>query len=140
MTISRRKFLRALASALALVGTGTFAQKDGPGRRGGQGGRRKRTGSDYALPADLVEFALLSLVLGRVSDRSVTVSALAKQPLEGYFEYGTAPGKDAHRTATLLFPVGEPVETVFDGLPPNTECFYQLHYRKPGEPAFGVRP
>ena len=140
MSITRRKFLRALASALAFIGTATFAQKEAPGKRGGQGGRRKRSAEDYSLPPDLAAFAPLSLVLGRVNDRSVTVSALAKQPLEGYFEYGTTPGKDARRTTTLTFPVGVPVETVFDKLPPNAECFYQMHYRKSGEPAFTARP
>ena len=58
-----------------------LAQTNDPaGReRGGRGGRRRRDGEDYVLPPELAAFSLLSLVLGRVSDRSVTVSALAQR-------------------------------------------------------------
>ena len=119
-----------------------MAQEDNRGKRkqGGKGGRRRKDGEEYLLPPELAAFGLLSLVLGRASDRSVTVSALAKEPMEGYFEYGTASGNYGRKTNLLAFPAGKPVESVFDNLQPNTEYFYRLQYRKPGEAAFNARP
>ena len=89
---------------------------------------------------NLSTFGSLSLGLGRVSDRSVTVSALAKEPREGCFEYGTASGNYGRKTGLVTFPAGKPVELVFDNLRPNTEYFYRLQCRKPGEAAFDARP
>ena len=91
---NRRKFLGIVASTLAWFLPPALAQNNEPDRprRRGPGGGRRRSADDYVLPSELAAFGLLSLVLGRASDRSVTVSALAKEPMEGYFEYGTASG------------------------------------------------
>ena len=110
------------------------------GKRGGKRPRRTRDGDEYVLPSELSAFSLLSLVLGRVSDHSVTVSTLAKEPMEGYFEYGMAPGVYAHSTDGIALPASHPVERVFANLQPNTEYFYRLQCRKPGETAFQARP
>jgi len=139
---TRRMFLGFLASAVAWVATSACAQRDESGKRGGPNpnGPRKRDADDYALPHDLAAFALLSLVLGRVSDHSITVSAVAKEPLEGVFEYGAASGGEQRKTGVTSFPAGQPVELVFDNLQPNTEYVYRLQIRKPGETAFRARP
>ena len=139
---TRRQFLGILASTLIWLRVPAMAQEDNRGEqeRGGKGGRRRRDAEEYLLPPELAAFGLLSLVLGRASDRSVTVSALAKEPMEGYFEYGTASGNYGRKTNLLAFPAGKPVESVFDNLQPNTEYFYRLQYRKPGEAAFNARP
>jgi hypothetical protein len=139
---NRRTFLVLLTSALAWCFTPAMAQNNEPDRprRRVQGGGRKRGAEDYVLPADLATFSLLSLVLGRVSDRSVTVSALAREPMEGYFEYGTATGNYDRKTSLLSLPAGQPMESVFDNLQPNTEYFYRLQWRQPGEAEFHARP
>ncbi len=139
---NRRKFLFLLSSTLAWFFTPALAQNNEPDRprRRGQGGGRKRGAEDYVLPADLAAFSLLSLVLGRVSDRSVTVSALAKEPMEGLFEYGTASGNYGRKTSLLTLPAGKTVEMVFDNLQPNAEYFYRLQCRKPGDANFVARP
>jgi hypothetical protein len=139
---NRRKFLGVFASTLAWVLLPATAQTtiSAGRRRGGQGGGGRRSAEDYALPAKLAAFNLLSLVLGRVSDRSVTVSALAKEPLEGFFEYGPASGSYDRRSSLLTLPTDKPVEMIFDGLQPNTEYFYRLQYRQPGETKFTARP
>ena len=139
---NRRKFLGILASTLAWFLVSALAQTNESGRpkRRGPGGGRRRSAEDYVLPPELAAFSLLSLVLGRVSDRSVTVSALAKEPMEGYFEYGTVSGNYAHKTSPLNLSAGKPVEQIFDNLQPNTEYFYRLQCRKPGEAAFHARP
>ena len=74
---------------------------------------------------------MLSLVLGRVTDRSVTVSAITRKPIKGFFEYGTKPGRYTRQTSATDFPAGEPVETVFEGLEPNTEYFYSFRATEP---------
>ena len=131
---NRRKFLGVFASTLAWVLLPATAQTtiSAGRRRGGQGGGGRRSAEDYALPAELAAFNLLSLVLGRVSDRSVTVSALAKEPLEGFFEYGTASGNYDRKTSLLTLAAGQPVELIFDRLQPNTEYFYRLQYPPAG--------
>ena len=40
----------------------------------------------------------------------------------------------------LTLAVGNPVESVFDKLQPNTEYFYRLQFRQPGETEFQARP
>ncbi len=143
--LNRRKFLLFLSSTFAWFLTPARAQSDdyGGGRGGGRGGRGggggKRRPEDYSLPSDLAAFGLLSLVLGRITDRSVTVSAYPKETLEGYFEYSPARGSHPRSTLITSFPAGKPVEAVFDNLMPNTEYYYRFHYRKPGATAFDTR-
>ena len=131
-----------LASTLLWPLGPAIAQTNSPGgrKRGGKGGRGRRDSAEYGLPAELASFGLLSVVLGRVSDRSVTVSALAKEPMEGHFEYGTASGSYDRKTNRVALPAGKPAEMVLDHLQPNTEYFYRLQWRQPGEAAFRARP
>jgi len=137
---SRRRFLGMLVSALAWCVTSTYAQRDGAGKRMQPGDFRRKDDEDYTLPEDLKAFALLSLVLGRVSDRSVTVSSLAQEDMEGYFEYGLASGNYAHSTPMIDLPACKPVEVVVGKLQPDTRYFYRFQWRKPGETTFTARP
>lgn len=139
---TRRDFLGILGSSLAWGLSPAIAQEDNRGvrKRSDKGGRSQNDGDDYVLPSELAAFGLLSLVLGRVSDRSVTVSVLAEEAMEGYFQFGTKSGDYGRKTNVLALPAGTPVESVFDNLQPNTEYFYRLRYRKPGESAFNARP
>ena len=142
---NRRKFLGLLASSLAWLTLPTFAQNNNQPRqrkqgiRGG-GGRNRRGPQDYVLPPELAAFSWLSLVLGRVTDKSVTVSVVARENAEGYFEYGIAPGDASIKTEVLNFPANKPVEAAFVNLQPNTQYFYRVQFRKPGETAFAARP
>ena len=139
---SRRKFLFLLSSTLAWFFTPAIAQNATPEKpkRHGQGGGRRRGANDYVLPTELSAFSWLSLVLGRVSDQSVTVNSLAKETIEGFFEYGTSAGNYSIKTGLLTFPAGKPIETVFASLQPNTQYFYRLQFRKSGETNFTARP
>jgi len=141
LTISRRKLLFLLASMFGWSSTRASAQGNGGGGRSRSGpGSQGSRDENYVLPPDLAAFALLSLVLGRVGDHSVTLSALAKETMEGYFEYGTAPGNYAGKTKLIALPAGKPVELTLDSLQPNTEYFYRMQWRKPGEASFQARP
>ena len=137
---NRRKFLGVLASTLAWLSLTVFAQNGEPGQRKKGGGRGHHGAEDYVLPPELAAFNWLSLVLGRITDKSVTVSAVAKESSEGYFEYGTSAGNYTDKTGALTFAAGKPIETVFDRLQPNTQYFYRLQFRKLGETNFTVRP
>jgi hypothetical protein len=139
---NRRKFLFLLSSTLAWLFTPAMAQNSDPNRPKhlGQGGGRRHGSDDYVLPPELSAFSWLSLVLGRVSDHSVTANSLAKETIEGFFEYGTSAGNYSIKTGLLTFPAGKPVETVFEKLQPNTQYFYRLQFRKPGETNFTARP
>ncbi|MDR3458768.1 MAG: metallophosphoesterase [Verrucomicrobiae bacterium] len=139
---NRRKFLTLLSSTLFWFVTPAMAQQNpnpNQPRPRGPGGGRRRSADDYVLPKELSAFNWLSLVLGRVSDRSVTVSSLALETIEGFFEHGTVPGHYTEKTALLTLVAGKPVETIFNQLQPNTEYFYRLNYRKPGEVNFQTR-
>jgi hypothetical protein len=92
------------------------------------------------MPPELVAYSWLALVLGRISDKSATVSTLAKETIEGIFEYGILSGTYTKRTAMFTSAAGKPVETVFDMLEPNTHYYYRLQFRKAGETAFISRP
>jgi hypothetical protein len=139
---NRRKFIAMLASGCAGAMASTFAQSENPDRRqrkAGGTGRHRPDGLAYVLPSELEHFSILSLVLGRASDRSATVSALVRETAEGFFELGTAPGRYSRKTAMLTFPQAEPVETVFDQLQADTRYYYRLQTRKRGDTAFQAR-
>jgi hypothetical protein len=77
-TPTRRTFLAVLVSALAWLVRPVPAQTTAPAR----GGRRPRN-DEYPLPGELADYAALALVLGRITDHSVTLSAMAAQTMEG---------------------------------------------------------
>jgi hypothetical protein len=139
---TRRRFLGILASAIAWFHVPAMTQDNDRGKQkpGRNAGRQKRDVEEYPLPAELGAYAALSLILGRASDRSVVVSALATEAMEGYFEYGTATDEYSRKTDLFAFPSGRPVESMLADLQPNTEYFYRLHYRKRGETKFNTRP
>ncbi len=140
---NRRSFLYFLSSTLAWLGTSAWGQfNDSPrphGPGGGGGGGRRRGADNYVLPPELAEYAYLSLVLGRITDQSVTISALPKVALEAFFEYGTQPGQYPQRTPVLPLPAGRATEQVLGELAPNAQYYYRCHYREPGAPAFTIR-
>ena len=142
---TRRKFLGLLAATFGWLSLPVFAQNNPPGQRrkggpgGGGGGRGRRGADEYALPPELAAFNRLSLVLGRVTDKSVTVSAVAKENLDGFFEYGPVAGSYPHKTAMKQFAAGRPVEVVLENLEPDTPYFYRLQARPAGETDFTPR-
>jgi Calcineurin-like phosphoesterase len=140
---SRRKFFGAAAALLAGMTLPVFSQNSNPGQRkkgGGGGGRNRHDAKDYVLPPELAAFSWLSLVLGRVTDKSMTASTVAKESIEGFFEYGTASGTYSGKTPMTSFIADKPLETVFTNLKSNTQYFYRLQYRKTGETTFTARP
>jgi len=139
----RREFLGLMTASWGWTIVSSYGADDAPEKGKGPKGRGGRGGgnsSEYVLPEFLAEFATLSIILGRATDKTMTFSALAKETLEGYFEIGTVPGKYVIKTAVTTFQAGEPTELLLGELTPNTEYFYRANYRKPGAAAFTHRP
>ena len=140
--LNRRNFLALISSSIAawFIAPALAQTPESGNRRQNPEGGWKKGDVDYELPPALSAFALMSLVLGRASDRSIIVSAMARAPLEGVLEYGAASGSERRKTGLTSFPAGQPVELTLANLLPNTEYVYWLQVRKPGETAFSVRP
>ena len=73
-------------------------------------------------------------MLGRPTDHSITVKAIATQAIEAYFEYGLASGSTSGSTAQTTYPTGS-IEAVIDGLSANTRYYYRMRYRPSGSTA-----
>ncbi len=86
--------------------------------------------------ADSDSVFIATELLGRPTDQSVTINALANYDLEIYFEYGTEPSSYINQTDVKLFPGGEPIEVVIDQLAPNTRYYYRMRFRQPGAAEF----
>ena len=88
----------------------------------GQGGRRNQAPPDIGM----------SLVLGRPTNRSITLSVLAPTALEAIVEYGTKSGQYPEKTAVGKGAAREPFEIVIAPLKANTRYYYRLRHRPPG--------
>jgi hypothetical protein len=76
--------------------------------------------------------ANLSLVLGRPTDRSITLSVLSASDIQASVEYGTRTGTYAATTGVRTIRAGVPVEFEIALLTPDTRYYYRLLARKPG--------
>lgn len=79
-------------------------------------------------------------ILGRPTDKSITVQAFFDNPAEVCIQYGTKTGSYSQQTAWKSFAAGEPAEVLVDGLSANTAYFYRMCYRIPGSNAITFRP
>jgi hypothetical protein len=70
-------------------------------------------------------------LLGRPTDHSITVKAIADQAIEVYFEYGTSSGSYSLATSPQTFSDGA-IETVIAGLSSNARYYYRMRYRSVG--------
>ncbi len=78
-------------------------------------------------------------LLGRPTDRSITLHVVPAMPLEVYYEWGTAPGAYTGRSDAQTGAARTPLVTVLGGLTANTRYYYRLRYRRPGETAWQAR-
>ena len=93
---------------------------DKPARKGGSK-QPVQTSKCNDVPAHPFD-----LILGRPTAKSVTVSVLSYDDVDGLLAYGTEPGKLAAKTAKRQFKKGEPAEIVLSSLSPNTQYHYQF--------------
>jgi len=78
-------------------------------------------------------------LLGRPTDRSVTLSMMPVAPAEIYVEYGKVSKNYSSRTPSSTFPGGQPFDLEISGLDANTRYFYRVQARRVGEAAFTPR-
>jgi hypothetical protein len=76
---------------------------------------------------------LATELLGRPTANSVTVNVIPAVNLEGYFEYGPAPGNYSGQTDAQTVNAGAPLEHELTGLEPDSRYYYRLRYRVSGE-------
>ncbi len=67
-------------------------------------------------------------ILGRPTDKSITVSIIPAETMEIYYEYGTTPNVYSARTTAQSAAAGAVLETLISGLQPDTRYFYRIHY------------
>lgn len=75
-------------------------------------------------------------LLGRPTDKSVTINVLARNDLDVYVEYSTESSSYSNQTEVKQFPGGEPIEITIDQLSPNTRYYYRMRFRQPGSAGF----
>jgi len=127
-----------LAQGISVPGTEHHQDRQGkkkqdpaqrpPGRRAG----------NAVLPPEVATLQTLSVVLGRPTDREITLNMLAGDSLEAFVEYGTKAGRYELRSKTVSLQAGTPVEVTLDGLQRDTAYVYRLNSRKPGEKDFAA--
>jgi hypothetical protein len=72
----------------------------------------------------------ISMILGRPTDQSVTLSVLSEASGDAYAEWGTRSGEYSGKSAPVPLRAGAPSEIEMDGLQPDTPYFYRLHVRR----------
>jgi hypothetical protein len=76
---------------------------------------------------------LAAELLGRPTANSVTVNVIPAVNLEGYFEYGPAPGNYTRQTEPQTVNAGTLLEDALTGLEPNSRYYYRLRHRAAGD-------
>lgn len=76
--------------------------------------------------------ASFSQILGRPTDRTVTLSVLSAAAQDAFVEYGTVAGQYPSKTPTRSLKPGEPAEFEIDGLAPGTAYVYRLRTKPSG--------
>ena len=80
-----------------------------------------------------------SQILGRPTDRSVTVSILSATTVDAFVEYGTTRGSYTKRTPARTVSADTPAEFEIGGLSPSTAYFYRVQTKAAGELEFTNR-
>ncbi len=72
-------------------------------------------------------------LLGRPTDSSAMITIVPQATIEYYYEYGTSSGVYTGQTDTANAPGGQAHKTVISGLEGNTQYYYRMQYRTPGD-------
>lgn len=80
-----------------------------------------------------------SQILGRPTDRAVTISILSAATLDTFVEYGTTLGSYTRKTSVRAVTAGTPVEFELGDLSPSTAYFYRVQTKAAGEAQFTGR-
>ena len=70
-----------------------------------------------------------TIVLGKPTNNSITISALFSLPVEVSVEYGPDPSNLINTSASYITRIDTPIEINLTGLNAYTEYFYRLKYK-----------
>jgi hypothetical protein len=84
--------------------------------------------SDTPIPQLLQQYAGSEL-LGRPTDKSITINIIAPAGMETYVDFGTTSGIYPQKSATSKSLTGEPIEIVLSNLSPNTRYYYRTNFK-----------
>ncbi len=91
--------------------------------------------SGTPIPQLLQQYAGSEL-LGRPTDRSITINIIASAGMEALIEYGTSSAVYPQESATSKSLAGEPIEIVLSNLSPNTRYYYKTKFKVAGDSDF----
>ena len=94
------------------------------------------------LPASALQAQVTftgSELLGRPTDRSVTINVVAGSAIDAYVTYGTQSGQYTSQSSVVSSAANEPLVIVLSGLQRNTHYFYRLVYRLTGSSSWTMR-
>ena len=81
-----------------------------------------------AAPSSTRPGFIATEILGRPTDTSMTVNVVPAAAMPIYYEFGTTQGAYTAKTAPQSAEAGVPLETIINGLKPNTRYYYHLRY------------
>lgn len=76
------------------------------------------------------------VILGAITDTSVTVKAIASGAIEAYFEYGVSADRLRGKTTSKAYKNGEVIDVVLGNLLPDTQYYYSLLSRSTGSTVY----
>jgi hypothetical protein len=79
-----------------------------------------------------------TVILGRPTAESITLSLLSRDNINIYIQYGTNPGKYEFQTGFTVLQKDQPYELKIGGLKTNTQYYYRIYHQTFGEPAFSA--
>ncbi len=123
---------------IGLVASAVFAADETPRGVPPRAVEKKRVEVRMPAPAFQTEVPAhpFDLILGRPTDRAITLSVLAYEDLEGFVAYGPIASSLSAQPDPQRFAKGEPVEIVLGALQPGTRYYYRFHSRRPGATEF----
>jgi hypothetical protein len=71
---------------------------------------------------------IADVILGRPTDTSITANLVPAEAMEIYYEYGIAPEVYDSQTIPQTAAADSPLETLIEGLKPNTRYYYRVRY------------
>jgi hypothetical protein len=89
---------------------------------------KKPKGNPQSAPTSANADFIATEILGRPTNTSVTANIVPAVQMNVYYEYGTASGTYTSQTAPQTAPANVPLETLIEGLQPNTRYYYRINY------------
>lgn len=116
--------------------TAVLSQDQPPKEKPNRNFKEKRSGQKGSGKLGMVPVNAGNIVLGAPTNNTVAASIILEKDAEGYIEYASQSGSYKNRTDLFKATGNDPVDVVIKDLLPNTQYYYRLNYRKPGEKKF----